>query len=121
MKRHLMTLILSGFVGSLVLAGNAEACHKKKCRLCTAPTCAVVEPAALPPAGPGLRAAPVRPRPRSAVAAFLLQGHEARPSQEGCAGRPRVCETVATRPVAYSAPVSYRSSPHASPQASAQH
>ncbi len=40
MKRHLLTLVLSGLVGSLVLAGNAEACHKKKCTCAPAP-CAV--------------------------------------------------------------------------------
>ena len=60
MKRYLMTLVLSGFVGSLVLVGNAEACHKKKCACAPAPTCAVVEPAPCPPAGPGLRARRLR-------------------------------------------------------------
>ncbi len=52
MKRHLLTLVLSGLVGSFVLAGNAEACHKKKCTCAPAPTCAVVVPAPCPPPAP---------------------------------------------------------------------
>jgi hypothetical protein len=36
MMRHLTTLALVGILGSLLLAGNAEACHKKKCA-CAAP------------------------------------------------------------------------------------
>src|SRR5271157_1305087 len=47
MKRHLLTLVLSGLVGSLVLAGNAEACHKKKCTCAPAP-CAVAAPCPAP-------------------------------------------------------------------------
>ena len=55
MKRHLLTLVLSGLVGSLVLAGNAEACHKKKCTCAPAP-CAVAVACTcpLPRSGPGL-------------------------------------------------------------------
>jgi hypothetical protein len=49
MKRHLMTLILSGFLGSLVLVGNADACHMKKCHHTTT-CCAVVPPPCPPPA-----------------------------------------------------------------------
>ena len=47
MKRHLLTLVLTGLVGSLVLAGDAQACHMKKCTTLPA-TCAVVEPAPCP-------------------------------------------------------------------------
>jgi hypothetical protein len=32
MVRHLTTLILGGILGSMVLVGNAQACHKTKCR-----------------------------------------------------------------------------------------
>jgi hypothetical protein len=39
MVRHVTTLILGGILGSMVLAGNAEACWKKNCRH-TAPVCA---------------------------------------------------------------------------------
>jgi hypothetical protein len=35
MVRNLTTLILSGVLGSIVMAGNAEACHKKKCACAT--------------------------------------------------------------------------------------
>ena len=31
MVRHLTTLILGGILGSMVLVGNAEACHRKNC------------------------------------------------------------------------------------------
>ena len=31
MKRHLLALLVAGFVGSMLLVGNAEACHMKKC------------------------------------------------------------------------------------------
>lgn len=51
MKRHLMTLLVAGFFGSLVLVGNAQACHKKKCT-CTPPPCVVVEPAPCPAPAP---------------------------------------------------------------------
>jgi hypothetical protein len=29
--RHLPTLVLCGVLGSMVLVGNAEACHRRKC------------------------------------------------------------------------------------------
>ena len=61
MKRHLLTLVLSGLVGSLVLAGNAQACHKKKCTCAPAP-CAVVVAAALPRSARFVRPAPLRSR-----------------------------------------------------------
>jgi hypothetical protein len=51
MKRHLMTLILSGFVGSLVLAGSAEACHMNRCHRSTT-CCEVVTPPPCPPPAP---------------------------------------------------------------------
>ena len=42
MMRHLTTLVLTGVLGSLLLVGNAEACHRKRCA-CAAPvTCAPV-------------------------------------------------------------------------------
>ena len=51
MKRHFLALLLTGFVGSLVLVGNAEACHKKRCT-CAPTACAVVEPAPCPAPAP---------------------------------------------------------------------
>ena len=41
--RHLTILVLSGVLGTLVLTGNAEACHKKKCA-CTAPVACAPAP-----------------------------------------------------------------------------
>jgi hypothetical protein len=43
MVRNLTTLILSGVLGSIVMAGNAEACHKARCACPTpAPVCCTV-------------------------------------------------------------------------------
>jgi hypothetical protein len=39
MMRHLTTFALAGILGSLLMAGNAEACHKKKC-VCAPVVCA---------------------------------------------------------------------------------
>jgi hypothetical protein len=39
MMRHLTTFALAGILGSLLMAGNAEACHKKKCA-CAPVVCA---------------------------------------------------------------------------------
>ena len=36
MRRHLTTLILTGLMGSMVLVGNAEACHRSEVRVCGA-------------------------------------------------------------------------------------
>ena len=71
MKRHLLTLVLSGLVGSLVLAGNAEACHKKKCTCAPAPCavavcapapCRCVPSPAVAVCTSSLSPAPLRPR-----------------------------------------------------------
>jgi hypothetical protein len=49
MIRHLMTLVLSAILGSIVLVGNADACHNRKCG-CTAPvTCRVSATACIKP------------------------------------------------------------------------
>ena len=39
MVRHLTTLILGGILGSMVLVGNAEACHRKNCGHVAPPVC----------------------------------------------------------------------------------
>ena len=125
MKRYLMTLILSGFVGSLVLVGNAEACHKRKsCTCAPAPTCAVVEPAPCPPPPPAPVCEPVACAPKarkcglfSCFKGMRLGCHKK--ACGGCAPAPVPCETVA-----YAAPVTYTySAPavYAAPQAKAQH
>jgi hypothetical protein len=107
MKRHLMTLILSGFLGSMVLAGNAEACHKKKCR-CAPTPCAVVVPAPCPPTPVCMpTCAPKVQKCGGMFSCFkgMKHGHKT------CAA-PAPCYTT----IAYSAPAVY-----SSPQTSAQH
>ncbi|MGP0062690.1 MAG: hypothetical protein ACLQGP_03690 [Isosphaeraceae bacterium] len=44
MMRHLTTLVLAGVLGTLVMAGNAEACHKKKCACAPAPVACAPAP-----------------------------------------------------------------------------
>jgi len=122
MKRHLLTLVLSGLVGSLVLAGNAEACHKKKCTCAPAP-CAVAVCAPAPCPAPAPVCAPTcAPKKHCGLfggfKGFGLGCHRkatvcAEPVAVPCAP----CETVAySAPVYYSAPAVY-----SSPQVSAQH
>jgi hypothetical protein len=50
MVRHLTTLVLGGILGSMVLVGNAEACHRKKCChvVCVVPP-VCVKPVCPPP------------------------------------------------------------------------
>jgi hypothetical protein len=53
MVRHLTTLVLGGILGSMVLVGNAEACHRRKCShvapvVCAAPVVCVT-PVCPPP------------------------------------------------------------------------
>jgi hypothetical protein len=116
MNRYLMTLILGGFIGSLVLVGSAEACHKKKSH-CAPATC-VVEPAPCPPPAPvvceSTCCAPKAKRCGGGLLANLrMRGH----GRKVCASRPMPCATsVQMTSVVYSAPVTY-----SSPQASAQH
>src|SRR3954468_17452648 len=123
MKRYLMTLILSGFLGSLVLVGNAEACHKKKCACAPVSTCAVLVPAPCPPPPPAPVCEPVACAPK-AKKCGLFKGMKLGHHKKACAApAPVACETVAYEaPATYSAPVSY-SAPvtYAAPQASAQH
>jgi hypothetical protein len=40
MMRQLTTLVLTGVLGTLLLSGNAEACHKKKCACVMPVVCA---------------------------------------------------------------------------------
>jgi hypothetical protein len=124
MKRHLTTLILSGILGSIVLVGNAEACHKKKCACAPAPVVCNVTPK---PSVQRVAYCKPAPCPRPVVA-------------QSCAPKVRTCKltlpklclpklclkkcapptTVAcATPVRYAvAPVAY---PVPSPQGSAQH
>jgi hypothetical protein len=117
MIRPLTTLVLCGALGSMVLVGNAEACHKKKCghvvTVCAAPAPApCVKPAPCPTPAPCVTRTVCAPRPKLC---FKLPTF--------CHKKP-VCAapvaTCATTPVYYSyaTPVNY---PTATPQASAQH
>jgi len=116
MKRHLLTLVLSGLVGSLVLAGNAEACHKKRCTCAPAPTCVVAAPAPCPAPAPVCEPT-CAPKKHCGLfggfKGFKLGCHK----KAVCAAPVAPCETVAySAPVYYSAPAVY-----SSPQVSAQH
>lgn len=122
MKRYLMTLLLSGFVGSMVLVGNAEACHKKKCGCAPAPTCAVVEPAPCPPPAPVCEPVACAPKAKKCGLFSCFKGIKLGHHKKACvapcpAPAPAPCETIAYQaPVTYSAPAVY-----AAPQGSAQH
>jgi hypothetical protein len=104
MKRHLTTLVLCGVLGSMVLVGNAEACHRKNCG--HAPVCAAPAPVAYTCA----------PKIKHCGFNFKLPTfcHKKAVTTVACA-TPVYC---APAPVCYSAPVGY---PIASPQTSAQH
>jgi hypothetical protein len=119
MKRHLMTLLVAGFVGSLVLVGNAEACHKKRCTCAPAPCapCAVVEPAPCPPPAPVCETTCA---PRKHCGLF---SHFKGIKLGGCFHHKKACAPAPCPPpcgevVAYSAPMA---PVYSSPQGSAQH
>jgi hypothetical protein len=117
MKRHLLTLVLSGLVGSFVLAGNAEACHKKKCTCAPAPCAVAVVEAAPCPAPAPVCEPTCAPKKHCGLfegfKGFRLGCHK----KAVCAEPVAPCETVAySAPVYYSAPAVY-----SSPQVSAQH
>jgi hypothetical protein len=117
MKRHLLTLVLSGLVGSLVLAGDAQACHKKKCTCAAAPTCVVAAPAPCPAPAPVCEPT-CAPRKHHALFACF------KGIKLGCHKKATVCAEPVAAPcetVAYSAPVSYAAPVYSSPQGSAQH
>lgn len=113
MKRHLMTLALSALVGSFVLVGSAQACHKKKAA-CAAPApvvCAapapVCEPAPCPPA-------------RKHCFKNPLKGMKL-----GCHKKKAACAPAPCGEVVYSAPApsaqTFAAPVYAAPQASAQY
>ena len=130
MVRHLTTLVLGGILGSMVLVGNAEACHRKKCGHAAPVVCATQVVCTTQVVCPTPRPAPcVKPvayckpvvqtcapkvkhckitLPKLCLPKFC--------HKKNCAPAPVVlaCAT----PVCYAAPVGY---PVASPQTSAQH
>jgi hypothetical protein len=115
MKRHLLTVILSGFLGSLVLASNAEACHRTKCA-CAPTTCAAVHcPAPCPPPAPVCETACA---PKKCGGGLFSCFKGLKLGHRKCAPRTH-CETVAYCPT-----TTYTGTftgTYASPQTSAQH
>jgi hypothetical protein len=109
MIRHLTTLVLCGVLGSMVLVGNAEACHKKKCGH-TPVVCAAPAPVCNTTCAPKVCA------PKIKHCSFKLPSfcHKKAAPAVACA----TPVYSAPLPVYYSAPVGY---PIASPQTSAQH
>ncbi len=96
--RNLKTLALAGVIGVFALAGDASACHKKKCACPTTTTVVCAAPA------PVVECAPAK------------KCHMPKMPKMGCHKK-----AVATcAPVAYAAPASYAAPTYASPQASAQ-
>jgi hypothetical protein len=123
MKRHLMTLLLSGFVVSSVLNGNAEACHKKKCTCAVPAPCAVVEPVPCPPPPPPPVCAPM---PKRCCGGGMFAGFGGMFTGFKGLGCHKKFAVVAAapcpEPVAYAAPAAYYAAPvtYPSPQASPQ-
>jgi len=115
MVRHLTTLVLGGILGTMLMVGNAEACHKKKCGhgapvACAAP---VVCPAPVVCAPVAKTCAPKVKCCKLTLPKLCLPKFC---HKKTCAPAP-VALACAT-PVIYAAPVGY---PVASPQSSAQH
>ena len=101
--RTLKTLALAGMIGAFALAGDASACHKKKCACPT--TTVVCAPA------PVVECAPVKKKCHMPKLPKM--------PKMGCHKSAAPCAApVAYAPASYAAP-SY-ASPQASPQASGQ-
>ncbi|QEH35812.1 hypothetical protein OJF2_43690 [Aquisphaera giovannonii] len=123
MKRHALALVLTGVLGSMVVVGNAEACHKKKCA-CTAPApVCVVEPAPCPAPPP----APVCEPACAPKKKCGLFSHMKMPKFGGLCHKKAACEPAPAcyETVAYAAPAPVYATTQApvysSGQASAQH
>ena len=104
MVKHLTTVILGGILYSVVLVGNAEACHKRNCRHTCPPTPVCVTKATYCPPAP-----PCQPKVKCCKIRICLPKFC---HKQKCAPVVVACATPA--PVGYSYPV-------ASPQTSAQH
>ena len=94
MIRHLTTLVLCGVLGSMVLVGNAEACHKKKCGVHAGAFVRRPQPA------PCVTPAPVPSRPLRDTNDVCAQ------DQACCFKLPTFChkKPACATPVAYCAP-----------------
>jgi hypothetical protein len=119
MIRPLTTMVLCGVLGSMVLVGNAEACHRLNCghraTICAAPApVQCVVPAPCPKPAPCVTRTTCMPKIKLCCFKLPTFCHKkpvcAAPVVASCAPTP-VCYT-------YAAPATY---PTATPQASAQH
>src|SRR4029077_1246917 len=106
--RHLTTLGLSGILGSIVLAGNAEACHKKRCACATPVAC--VAPAPVVYVQPvvcvqKVRCARPAPCARPAVACAPRQKHCGGGLLAGLCHKRTAITVACASPVYYGTPV----------------
>jgi hypothetical protein len=85
MKRPLLTLVLSGIVGSMILVADAEACHKRKC----GGGCAQPAPCQVAPAPCAKPVASCKPAPCARPVAACKPAPCARPVVAKCTA-PRV-------------------------------
>ncbi|WP_205678676.1 hypothetical protein [Aquisphaera insulae] len=128
MKRHALTLVLTGVLGSLFVVGTAEACHKKK-HTCAAPAPApvcTVEPAPVPAPAPCPAPEPTcAPAPKKCG----LFSHVKLPKFGGLCHKKAACEPApapaCVETVAYAAPAPVYATTQApitaTGQSSAQH
>jgi hypothetical protein len=125
--RHLTTLVLSGILGSIVLAGDAEACHKKRCACATPVACVAPAPVVyVQPVVCVQKVRCARPAPCARPARCARPAVACAPRQKHCDGsllaglcHKRTAITVAcASPVSYGTPVP--SGQSAPPQASLQ-
>ena len=120
MKRHLLGLALGALVGSFVLGGTAQACHKKACTP-AAPVCApapvVCEPAPVCPPAPVVETCAPAPK-KHCFKLPNLKGIGGGLKGFGCHKKaapvcaPAPCEAVYAPAPVYAAPQTY-----AAPQA----
>jgi hypothetical protein len=118
MIRQVTTLVVFGVVGSMVMVGNAEACHKKRCG-CAPTVCAAPMPAPCV-----TYAAPCAPKVKHCafkLPTFCHKKAACAPVVASCA--PTYAAYPSATPVSYGAPMSYPTAgyPIATPQASMQH
>jgi len=119
MIRHLTTLVLGGLLGSIVLVGNAEACHRTKCGCAARVVCVAPQPAPCVKVVKRCRPAPCAQPVATCCAPKikLCSFHLPKLFHKKCAPTPTL---ACAGPVCYAAaaPVGH---PAPSPQASSQH
>ncbi len=122
MIRNLTTLVAFGLFGSLLLAGNAEACHKLGCKKsCAAPApCVAPAPVCAPACAPVAKKI-CMPRIKLCAMPKICAPRTCAPKVRSCGFHlPKLClkkKCAAPAEMACAGPVC----PVPSPQASAQH